>query len=304
MKKIHFSSVWYLHSITIYFYFLIAYLAYLNTKYKNNFIIYYLFSGIFSLLVLNEINFFQNLNNLFSQMGNRIIHFNLIPVISFGTLFNNGLNNNFLYYLNFETLEFYKPEYFNVSYSYTVGVFNKEASLAIEKVLLLFFCIKLAKMNQTFIYHFLLLSTLYILFLTSYFRWLLSIFGINYSLACYSLCFNPCFALICSQININISSKFQISINLVTYSLLLVIPLSIFIWTFYNPLEQSYNKSLKDKIIETNVENQLVLIPIEETNYSYHYGFQIYMFPFSILGFYIYKRPLIYWIFYESRTSW
>ena len=63
----------------IFFIFLIAYLAYLNTKYKNNFIIYYLFSGIFSLLVLNEINFFQNLNNLFSQMGNRIIHFNLIP---------------------------------------------------------------------------------------------------------------------------------------------------------------------------------------------------------------------------------
>jgi len=260
----------------MFFIFLIAYLAYLNTKLKTNFLIYYLLAGIFSLVALNQLNFFQNLNILFSQMGTRIIHFNLIPVFSIGTILNSGLNNNFIYYFNFETFQIYKPEYLTLGYSPTVGVFNKEVSIPIEKILLLFFCIKFVK-NKTglkFVYNFLLLSTItylitHIFFSLGYFQFLglATPWRVVHSISIL------CLLLICSKIGLSINAKYKKNTNLLTYSLLLVIPFSIFIWKSYNPLEQSYNMSLKNKIIETEINNQTILIPIEETNYSYHYGF-------------------------------
>ena len=110
-KKFVVSSILVFISLLCVIYFLVAYLLYLKTKYKKNYLVYYVLVGAFSLILLNQINIFQNLNILFSQLGTRIIHFNLIPVISIGTILNGGLNNNFVYYLNFESFTIYKPEF-------------------------------------------------------------------------------------------------------------------------------------------------------------------------------------------------
>ena len=178
------------------FIFLVAYLSYLKTKYKKNYLVYYVLVGAFSLILLNQINIFQNLNILFSQLGTRIIHFNLIPVISIGTILNGGLNNNFVYYLNFESFTIYKPEFITLGYSPTVGVFNKEASIALEKILLLFFCLRLIKnqIRQKFIYNFILISTA--VYITSHVLFSLgycSIYGLNHTLAKYTFSINSLF---------------------------------------------------------------------------------------------------------------
>ena len=54
---------------------------------------------------------------------------NLIPVISIGTLFNNGKNNSFIYYFDLDVLEIFKPIHLVDNFSPTLGVYNNLASI-------------------------------------------------------------------------------------------------------------------------------------------------------------------------------
>ena len=62
--------------------------------------------------------------------------------------------------------------------------------------------------------------------------------------------------------------KFEIFI----YFLLVLIPASFYLWNIYDSRDYDYNDNLKIIIEESFEKNELIIIPIEETRYLYHYG--------------------------------
>jgi hypothetical protein len=65
--------------------------------------------------------------------------------------------------------------------------------------------------------------------------------------------------------------------NFITFSnsfylvLILLLPISFFLWKTYSSLENSYNIEIFESI--KNIEEQVVLIPLNETKDVYYFGF-------------------------------
>ena len=56
------------------------------------------------------------------------------------------------------------------------------------------------------------------------------------------------------------------------FSFLVLIPASFYLWNIYDSRDYDYNDNLKIIIEESFEKNELIIIPIEETRYLYHYG--------------------------------
>ena len=86
----------------------------------------------------------------------------------------------------------------------------------------------------------------------------------------------------------------QISIefrDIYFFALLVLIPASFFIWKIYDSRDYAYNDNLKTIIEESVEENDLIIIPIEETKYLYHYGFpNVFIWLYPLLKLTIWKK--------------
>ena len=115
----------------ILFIFLLSYL--LSTKGKDYYI-YFIF--IFSLGVFNylsNIKFFKNLSEIFQTIKPTSANFNLVEYFSIGSIINNGLNSNFVYYFDLLSLRVFKPEFLYKILSPTIGVITTNHLLPLKK---------------------------------------------------------------------------------------------------------------------------------------------------------------------------
>ncbi len=247
---------------------IVVFISYLSSKRHKIYLIQSFLFVIFLFLVLDQYQFFQNLGENVIRLKEKNINFNLIPVISLGTIFNSGLDGNFVYYFNLENFSLFKPEYSVSNFSPTVGVFNNQSSIPLEKLILFFVSLYLIR-NQKYLFNILLYALS--VFLTSHYLFSVDIFsfqGIFQPYRIIHIFSILCFMVIVSSINIKDFIKFSSSFYLV---LLLLVPCSYFLWTIYSPLKNSHNLEILENI--KNIDDSVLLLPLEETKDVYHYNF-------------------------------
>ncbi len=259
-------SLFHYYIFGIMFVMLVVYLA--TKKEKNYLLISMLISlGIFQLL--NQFDTFQYLSEVLYSLKSININFNLVPIISVGSIFNNGLDNSFIYYIDFENFKFYKPNFSISNFSPTIGVYNNESSIPIEKIFLFLFCIYLTKKSETRLIHNMLIYSLSV-YLVSHLLFSKDIFlfhGIIQPWRINHISSIMCFIVICMNFHFRINIKDYKASSLF---LLMFIPASYFIWNVYTTQDVSYNPNLKEEI--EKIDEGIVLIPLSETKYVYHYG--------------------------------
>lgn len=272
IKKFIISSLF----ITLFHYymlvvFIVGYISFISAKNDKSYLIQLLLSGIAFLYFLNNFVFFKNLSQIFALTKSFNINFNLIPVISLGTIFENKFANNSIYYFNYENFSFFKPEYIFYDFSPTLGVFNNQASIPIEKLLLVSFAIYFSKkLNIQFLKHFLTYSIF--VFFISHTLFSLNLFmftGVMIPWRIMHIVSILCVMVFCSKLQIKVYKKLEIQNNVLT--LLLIVPLSYFLWFIYNPIEKPFNEDIKNEI--ASLSSEIVLMPLKETKNVYYYNF-------------------------------
>jgi hypothetical protein len=246
----------------------IVFVAYLASLKGNVYIVQSLLAVLLLFYIFEQYEFFQDIGTHLNKLRGKNVNFNLVPVISFGTIFNNGSNNNFIYYFDYEKLSFYKPEYLFSNFSSTLGVFNNEASIPFEKILLFVISIYLVR-NNIFLLNLLVYAI--IAFFTSHYLFAKNIFSFH-------MIFQPIriiqiFSILCFMIivkNVKIKNFTKTSVQIYLY-LLLIIPVSYSVWKIYNPLNVSHNLEISNKI--EDYKEEIILLPLSETKYVYHYNF-------------------------------
>ncbi len=248
---------------------IITFVAYLSYKHQKNYLTLSIIFSILILSLLNQIEIFQYLGEVISGLKkNYFVNLNLIPVISIGTIINSGTDSNFLYYFNYENLTLYKPTFLNSNFSPSLGVFNGEASIPLEKIILFIggmFILRKEKnkliLNIVIFYFFTYLISSILFSLNIYtFQGFIYPWRINLFLSIIS--FMSLLSFFNNELQLN---KF---INLI---LLATIPVSFYIWSFYTNLDVDYNKNIASDISTIPVENK-ILIPLSETKYAYEYN--------------------------------
>lgn len=243
--------------------------AYLSYKYQKNYLIFSVVFSIVFFALIEQIEIFQYLSEVVIGLKkNYYVNVNLIPVISVGTIFNSGLDSNFIYYFNFENLSFYKPTFITSNFSPSLGVFNGEASIPIEKIIFIIMCISILRKTKNklifnvVIYYFLTYLISSILFSLNIFIFQGFIYPWRINLFLSILCFMLFLSFI------NFEFKYYKSVNLILF---LSIPFSFYILSSYTNLDVEYNKDIAYEL--ENISNSSkVIMPLNETKYAYEYN--------------------------------
>ena len=106
----------------------VVFISYISSKRDKLYLFQSFLLVITLFFILDQYQFFQDLSEHLVRLKNKNVNFNLIPVISIGTILNSGFDGNFVYYINLENFTFFKPEFSISNFSPTVGVFNNESS--------------------------------------------------------------------------------------------------------------------------------------------------------------------------------
>ena len=251
--------------------FIVGYISFISAKNKKSYLIQLLFTGLTILYIFENFIFFKNLSQIFASTKSLNVNFNLIPVISFGTIFENKFSNNSIYYFNFENFSFFKPDYILYDFSPTLGVFNNQSSIPIEKILLVTITIYFSKkLNIQFLKYFLTHS--FFVFFVSHILFSLDLFmfqGVMIPWRIMHIVSILCFMVLCSCLRIKTNKLFKIQNN--ALFLLLILPFSYFLWFIYNPMEIPYDKNIKNEI--GTLSSEIVLMPLEQTKNVYYYNF-------------------------------
>ena len=243
--------------------------AYLSYKSQKNYLIFSVVFSIVFFALLEQIEIFQYLSEVVIGLKkNYFVNVNLIPVISVGTIFNSGVDSNFIYYFNFENLSFYKPFFITSNFSPSLGVFNGEASIPIEKIIIFIMCISILRKTKNklifnvVIYYFLTYLISSILFSLNIFIFQGFIYPWRINLFLSVLCFMLFLSFI------NFEFKYYKSVNLILF---LSIPFSFYILSSYTNLDVEYNKDIAYEL--ENISNSSkVIMPLNETKYAYEYN--------------------------------
>ena len=243
--------------------------AYLSYKSQKNYLIFSVVFSIVFFALLEQIEIFQYLSEVVIGLKkNYYVNVNLIPVISVGTIFNSGVDSNFIYYFNFENLSFYKPTFITSNFSPSLGVFNGEASIPIEKIIIFIMCISILRKTKNklifnvVIYYFLTYLISSILFSLNIFIFQGFIYPWRINLFLSILCFMLFLSFI------NFEFKYYKSVNLILF---LSIPFSFYILSSYTNLDVEYNKDIAYEL--ENISNSSkVIMPLNETKYAYEYN--------------------------------
>ena len=248
--------------------FLLSYLLFIKGK---NYYVYFIF--IFSLGIFNylsEIKFFKDLSKIFQLIKPTSVNFNLVEYLSIGSLINNGLNSNYIYYFDLLNFQIFKPDFVYKNFSPTIGVINNESSIPIEKLLLFAIAYYFSlKFSNGYLSSLIFVSTN--IFLMSHLLYsydIYSFIGLIYPWRITHIISITSFIILMTKIpQINIQIK-----DVYLLMFLVLIPISFSIWNIYDSRDYEYNDDLLT-LIEDSVEmNELIIIPIEETRYLYHYG--------------------------------
>lgn len=246
----------------------VVFISHISSK-REKLYLFHAFLFIISLFfILDQYQFFQDLSEHTVRLKNKNINFNLIPVISIGTILNSGLDSNFVYYFNLENFTFFKPEFLISNFSPTVGVFNNESSIPLEKLMLFFVSLYLTRKNN---YLFNMLLFALSVFLTSHYLFSVNLFSFHAIFMPFRIIhiFSiVCFMVIISTVKVRNFITFSSSFYLF---LLILLPTSFFLWKTYSSLENSYNIELFESI--KNIDKQVVLIPLNETKNVYYFDF-------------------------------
>ena len=262
-------SLFHYYLFVILFIFLLSYL--LSVKGKDYYIyLIFIFSiGIFN--YLSNIKFFKDLSEIFQTLKPISVNFNLVEYFSIGSIINNGLNSNFVYYFDLLSLRVFKPEFLYKNFSPTIGVINNQSSIPIEKIFLFSVAYYISvKFSNLYLSSLVFVSGN--IFLASHLLYSYDIFsfaGLIYPWRITHIISITSFLILMSKIP-QISIEFR---DIYFFALLVLIPASFFIWKIYDSRDYAYNDNLKTIIEESVEENDLIIIPIEETKYLYHYGF-------------------------------
>ena len=243
--------------------------AYLSYKSQKNYLIFSVVFSIVFFALIEQIEIFQYLSEVVIGLKkNYYVNVNLIPVISVGTIFNSGVDSNFIYYFNFENLSFYKPTFITSNFSPSLGVFNGEASIPIEKIIIFIMCMSILRKTKNklifnvVIYYFLTYLISSILFSLNIFIFQGFIYPWRINLFLSILCFMLFLSFI------NFEFKYYKSVNLILF---LSIPFSFYILSFYTNLDVEYNKDIAYEL--ENISNSSkVIMPLNETKYAYEYN--------------------------------
>ena len=243
--------------------------AYLSYKSQKNYLIFSVVFSIVFFALIEQIEIFQYLSEVVIGLKkNYFVNVNLIPVISVGTIFNSGVDSNFIYYFNFENLSFYKPFFITSNFSPSLGVFNGEASIPIEKIIIFIMCISILRKTKNklifnvVIYYFLTYLISSILFSLNIFIFQGFIYPWRINLFLSILCFMLFLSFI------NFEFKYYKSVNLILF---LSIPFSFYILSSYTNLDVEYNKDIAYEL--ENISNSSkVIMPLNETKYAYEYN--------------------------------
>ena len=243
--------------------------AYLSYKSQKNYLIFSVVFSIVFFALIEQIEIFQYLSEVVIGLKkNYYVNVNLIPVISVGTIFNSGVDSNFIYYFNFENLSFYKPTFITSNFSPSLGVFNGEASIPIEKIIIFIMCISILRKTKNklifnvVIYYFLTYLISSILFSLNIFIFQGFIYPWRINLFLSILCFMLFLSFI------NFEFKYYKYVNLILF---LSIPFSFYILSFYTNLDVEYNKDIAYEL--ENISNSSkVIMPLNETKYAYEYN--------------------------------
>lgn len=248
--------------------FLVMFITYIHSKTEKSFLTLYLFLTLSVFSLLNRLYVFKYLSDVMISSKEYFTNINLIPVISIGTLFNNGKNNSFIYYFDLDVLEIFKPIHLVDNFSPTLGVYNNLASIPFEKIAYIFVVLYFINKNKNY-------------FLSSFLKYLLTIFlasHILFSKDIYSFqgFIYPWrlihFASVLSFILLISILKEKIETNNKIYLFsILFIPLSLFLWSNSELNKTDYDENLQTQI-ELLDEKKILLIPIDETKYLYDYG--------------------------------
>ena len=247
----------------------ISLVSYLSYKSQKNYLMPSIIFSILLFALLEQIEIFQYLSDVVIGLKkNYYVNVNLIPVISFGTIINSGTDNSFLYYFNYENLSFFKPAYITSNFSPSLGVFNGEASIPIEKIIFTIVCISiLRKAENKLIFNFVIYY--FYTYLISSILFSLNIFifqGFIYPWRINLFLSVLCFMVFLSCINFEL--KYYKFVNII---LLITIPLSFYVWSFYTNLDVDYNIDIASEV--RNIPNgSKVLMPLNETKYAYEYN--------------------------------
>lgn len=246
----------------------VVFISYISSKRDKLYLFQSFLLVITLFFILDQYQFFQDLSEHLVRLKNKNVNFNLIPVISIGTILNSGFDGNFVYYINLENFTFFKPEFSISNFSPTVGVFNNESSIPFEKLILFFISLYLTRNNKN-LFNMLLFAVS--VFLTSHYLFSVNLFSFHAIFQPYRIIhiFSiVCFMVIISSIKARNFITFSNSFYLV---LILLLPVSFFLWKTYSSLENSYNIEIFESI--QNIEEQVVLIPLNETKDVYYFGF-------------------------------
>lgn len=261
-------SLFHYYLFVILFIFLLSYL--LSTKGKDYYI-YFIF--IFSLGVFNylsNIKFFKNLSEIFQTIKPTSANFNLVEYFSIGSIINNGLNSNFVYYFDLLNLRIFKPDFVYKNFSPTIGVINNQSSIPIEKMLLFSVAYFISlKFSNRYLSSLVFVSSN--IFLASHFLYSYDIFsfvGLIYPWRITHIISITSFLILMSKMP---QISFEVR-DIYLFSFLVLIPASFYLWNIYDSRDYDYNDNLKIIIEESFEKNELIIIPIEETRYLYHYG--------------------------------
>ena len=248
--------------------FLVMFITYIHSKTEKSLLTLYLVITLAVFNLLNRVDVFKYLSNVMISSKEYYTNINLIPVISIGTLFNNGKNNSFIYYFDFDVLKIFKPNHLVDNFSPTLGVYNNLASIPFEKIAYIFVVIYFINKNKNY-------------FLSSLLKYLLTIFIVShvlFSKDIYSFqgFIYPWrlihFASVLSFIILISLLKEKIETNYKIYFFsVLFIPLSLLLWSNSELKKTDYDENLQTQI-ELLDEKKILLIPIDETKYLYDYG--------------------------------
>ena len=262
--------------ISIFHYYLFVILAilifsyFISTLKNKNFFYLFLVLVVSFLYLISHLDYLIKLSQIFSLIKPTSVNFNLVDYLSLGTIINNGTNSDFIYYFNFRDFSIFKPNFLFSNFSPTVGVVNNESSIPIEKILLFSFGLRYSlKLEGKYIYNFIFCSfNVYIIshifYSNDYFNYL----GIIYPWRITHLLSIVCLVILFLNVplkNHNLRHSFCLVF-------LLFLPLSYFMWNIYDTTPYSYNEDLKNVIEETVEQDELIIIPLNETRYLYHYG--------------------------------
>ena len=247
---------------------LISLIAYLSYRNKKNYLLYSIIFTILIFIIFDQIEIFKYLGVIILNLKkNYFVNINLIPVISVGTIFNSGIDSNFIYYFNFENFNFYKPEFMIYNFSPTLGVFNGEASIPLEKIILFVVCLRVLKTKKQYL-NFRIVLYFVLTYLISSILFSLNIFtfqGFIYPWRINLILSIICFMLLFSFLKFEI--KYYKFLNLF---LLITIPLSFYTWNSYTSLDIDFNNDIALKVKNISRETK-VLMPLNETKYAYEY---------------------------------